>query len=174
MSHEANPTSVLRDSLRALYPPFRQVIFFSLFTNLLMLSSTAYMLEVYDRVVNSRNQKTLWMLTLLVLFAYAVMEVLEWVRTDILQRGSQRWDEAINRPLFEGVFYGKLKGSQGVSQALSDLRVVRDFLASSALLADSPGPAALSARSRSERSLKNSLRWAWVVPSLTRLQFFNM
>ena len=143
MSHEANPTSVLRDSLRALYPPFRQVIFFSLFTNLLMLSSTAYMLEVYDRVVNSRNQKTLWMLTLLVLFAYAVMEVLEWVRTDILQRGSQRWDEAINRPLFEGVFYGKLKGSQGVSQALSDLRVVRDFLASSALLALFDTPLAL-------------------------------
>ena len=143
MPPEANATSILRDSLRALYPPFRQVIFFSLFTNLLMLSSTGYMLEVYDRVVNSRNEQTLWMLTLLVLFAYGVMEALEWVRTDILQRGSQRWDEAINRPLFDAVFYGKLKGAQGVPQALADLRVVRDFLASSALLALFDTPLAL-------------------------------
>ena len=46
--------------------------------NLLSLAPTLYMLEVYDRVVNSRNHTTLAMLTVLVVGLYAIMQVLEW------------------------------------------------------------------------------------------------
>ena len=42
---------------------------FSVFTNLLALAPTLYMLEVYGRVVNSRNTETLLMLTVLVVGA---------------------------------------------------------------------------------------------------------
>jgi len=43
--------------------------------SLLVLAPSAYMLEVYDRVVNSRSHMTLAMLTLLVLAVFVVMEV---------------------------------------------------------------------------------------------------
>jgi ATP-binding cassette subfamily C exporter for protease/lipase len=65
MALRAKP-SELKEALQALYRPFRQVMFFSLFTNLLALSATGYMLEVYDRVLNSRSHSTLLMLTVLV------------------------------------------------------------------------------------------------------------
>ena len=62
---------------------------FSVIAGLLVLAPTWYMLEVYDRVVNSRSLMTLAMLTLLVLMLLAVMEVLEWARADTLRAGDQ-------------------------------------------------------------------------------------
>lgn len=127
--------SELKGALHALYGPFRQVMFFSLFTNLLVLSSTGYMLEVYDRVLNSRSHTTLLMLTVLVLLAYALMETLEWVRTDLLHRTGLRLDAALNARVFDAVFYVRLAGVPGMPQALNDLRTIRDFLSSPTILA---------------------------------------
>ena len=134
MKPRAKP-SELKEALQALYGPFRQVIFFSLFTNFLVLSSTGYMLEVYDRVLNSRSHSTLLMLTVLVLLAYALMETLEWVRADMLHRTGLRLDAALNARVFNAVFYVKLAGLPGISQALNDLRTFRDFLSSPTILA---------------------------------------
>ena len=46
------PPSELRTAIGALSPYFRQVAWFSVFTNLLVLAPSGYMLEVYDRVLN--------------------------------------------------------------------------------------------------------------------------
>jgi ATP-binding cassette, subfamily C, type I secretion system permease/ATPase len=128
-------TSELKEALHALYGPFRQVVFFSLFTNFLVLSSTGYMLEVYDRVLNSRSHTTLLMLTVLVLLAYALMETLEWVRADLLHRTGLRLDAALNARVFNAVFQVRLAGVPGMPQALNDLRAIRDFLSSPTILA---------------------------------------
>lgn len=133
MKPRAKP-SELKQALHALYGPFRQVLFFSLFTNFLVLSSTGYMLEVYDRVLNSRSHSTLLMLTVLVLLAYALMETLEWVRADMLHRTGLRLDAALNARVFNAVFYVKLAGVPGISQSLNDLRTFRDFLSSPTIL----------------------------------------
>lgn len=135
--------SELKEALQALYGPFRQVIFFSLFTNFLALSSTGYMLEVYDRVLNSRSHSTLLMLTVLVLLAYVLMETLEWVRADMLHRTGFRLDAALNARVFNAVFYVKLAGVPGMSQALNDLRTFRDFLSSPTILSVLDTPIAL-------------------------------
>jgi ATP-binding cassette, subfamily C, type I secretion system permease/ATPase len=135
--------SELKEALQALYGPFRQVIFFSLFTNLLVLSSTGYMLEVYDRVLNSRSHSTLLMLTVLVLLAFVLMETLEWVRADMLHRTGFRLDAALNARVFDAVFYVKLAGVPGMSQALNDLRTFRDFLSSPTILSVLDTPIAL-------------------------------
>ena len=74
----ASGSSEIRDTLRALRPFFVRSAWFSAIAGLLVLMSSWYMLEVYVRVVNSRNTLTLVMLTLVVLAAYALMEVLEW------------------------------------------------------------------------------------------------
>lgn len=142
MNPRAYP-SELKQALQALYRPFRQVLFFSLFTNILALASTAYMLEVYDRVLNSRSHSTLLMLTLLVLFAFALMETLEWVRADMLHRCGLRLDAGLNARVFNAVFHVKLAGVPGNSPALNDLRILRDFLSSTTILSVLDTPIAL-------------------------------
>lgn len=142
MKPRARP-SELKLALQALYGPFRQVMFFSLFTNFLALASTGYMLEVYDRVLNSRSHSTLLMLTVLVLLAYALMETLEWVRSDMLHRTGLSLDAALNARVFNAVFYVKLAGVPGMSQASNDLRTLRDFLSSPTILAVLDTPIAL-------------------------------
>lgn len=142
MNPGAKP-SEMKAAVQALYRPFRQVLFFSLFTNLLALASTAYMLQVYDRVLNSRSHSTLLMLTLLVLLAYAVMALLGWVRADLLHRTGLGVDAALNTRVFNAVFALKLAAAPGISPALNDLRTCRDFLSSPTVLAVLDTPIAL-------------------------------
>jgi len=61
-------------------PHLRQVLVYGCLCNLLALAPSFYMLQVYDRVINSRNLNTLAMLTVLIVGLYAWMECLEAVR----------------------------------------------------------------------------------------------
>jgi len=132
----SNKRSELRDALLAQKPVFRNAIFFSFFTNLLVMAPTIYMLQVYDRVVNSRSAMTLALLTLLAVGLYVVMEVLEWVRQEILQSAGRNFDASMSARIFDSVFEANLRRIPGTSvQALNDLRTLREFLSSPALLA---------------------------------------
>lgn len=136
--------SELRDALDGLKAFFRNALFFSFFTNLLVMAPTIYMLEVYDRVVNSGSGMTLAMLTLLVVGLYAVMEVLEWVRLEVLQLAGRRFDAKMGERIFDGVFEANLRRIPGASiQVLNDLRTVREFLSSPALVAIMDVPLAM-------------------------------
>lgn len=53
---------------------------FSFLVNALMLTGPLYMLQVYDRVLGSRSEATLLALTVLVVFLYAMMGVLDYAR----------------------------------------------------------------------------------------------
>lgn len=129
-------TSALRDALLQQKPAFHKVIFFSFFINLLVMAPTVYMLQVYDRVVNSRNLTTLGMLTLLIVVLYIVMEALEWVRNGILHEVALKFDALINERVFNTVFEANLRRiPSATAQVLQDLRTVRDFIYSHALTA---------------------------------------
>jgi ATP-binding cassette subfamily C exporter for protease/lipase len=134
----------LRTALGALKPYFLRSGAFSLLAGLLVLAPSAYMLEVYDRVVNSRNHLTLLMLTMVVLGAYALMEVLEWARSEIMRTASVQLDSQLRERIFHAIFSARLQRLGGGStQPLSDLRLVCDFLFSPALLALMEAPIAL-------------------------------
>ena len=107
------PPSELRESIAALRPYFKQAAWFSLFASLLVLAPSGYMLEVYDRVVNSRNHLTLAMLTLLVLGAYVLMEVLEWVRSEVMHEAAMAFDRRMSHRIFEAIFEANLKRLPG-------------------------------------------------------------
>lgn len=135
MKPAAKPAE-LAAALAACRPFFRRALFFSFFINLLALAPTGYMLEVYDRVVNSRNPLTLAMLTLLVLGAYGVMEVCDWARREILLQGAQRFDAGLAERVFDAVFDAGLRRLPGASgQSMGDLRCLREFIHGPALLA---------------------------------------
>ncbi len=109
---------------------------FSFFINGLMLVPAIYMLQVYDRVLNSRNEMTLLMITLIVLGLYALLGALEWVRSQLLVRASIRLDERLNDRVFAATFDATLRGAGGnPAQALSDVTNLRQFLTGNGLFA---------------------------------------
>jgi ATP-binding cassette, subfamily C, bacterial exporter for protease/lipase len=129
-------TSFLAEGIFAQKHLFIKVLFFSAFTNFLILAPTLYMLEVYDRVINSRSAATLLMLTLLVLAVYAVMEVLEWVRYGLLASASLGFDAQVGEKVLNTLFEANLQRISGAtSQVLSDLRVIREFIPGAAMMA---------------------------------------
>jgi len=130
--------------MQTLRAPLRRVLAFGLLTNLLILMPTVYMLEVYGRVVNSRSSATLLMLTLLVIGAYVVLEVLEWVRVSLLHAGARDIDTRLAPRLFEASFQQALKRVPGVPpNPLGDWATVRNFMASPAMLGLLDAPFAL-------------------------------
>ncbi|MCW5323385.1 type I secretion system permease/ATPase [Verminephrobacter aporrectodeae subsp. tuberculatae] len=143
MSVPAAPSEI-QQALAKLTPFFRRAFAFSVLSGLLVLGPTAYMFEVYDRVVNSRNHMTLVMLTLLVLLAIAVMEILEWARAETLREAGSSLEQTLAPRVFNAIHAAHLK--QGVAvgvQPMMDLRVVRDFFYAPALGAAMETPVAL-------------------------------
>jgi ATP-binding cassette subfamily C exporter for protease/lipase len=140
----AGPVSELTAQLQAQRPLLRQAFFFGLVASLLVLAPTAYMFEVYGRVVNSRNGTTLLMLTLFVLCALAVMEALEWTRTETLRHVGDAFEQSLMPRVYQSIFQIQLiKPGAASTQPISDLRLIRDFLTSPAVAALPELPAAL-------------------------------
>lgn len=138
------PQAVLRKLLREQGPSYQTAVLYSLVIGALSLASTLFMLEVYDRVVNSRNSFTLLMLLVAVIGAYVMLEMLELVRHGIMHGVSQKLDEAFSVQLFNTAFEARLKGMPGgTTQALTDLKTIRDFLPSGAVMAALDAPMAL-------------------------------
>jgi len=122
------PPSELRAHVLALKPYGWRAFSLALMGALLVLLPTFYMFEVYGRVVNSRNAMTLLMLTLGVVVAYVVMEVLDWARSETLREAGVVFDRRMAPRVFEAMYQINLRriGMSNV-QPLSDLRTVRDF-----------------------------------------------
>lgn len=137
-------SSELRDAFGPLRPYFVKSAWFGVVAGLLVLMPSWYMLEVYDRVVNSRSHMTLLMLTLLVLAAYVVMEILEWAHNEEMREAGLVLDRLMGDRIFTASFEANLKHIPGgTTQPLNDLRTVRDFLPSPLLKSLIDAPVAL-------------------------------
>ncbi|MCA1773957.1 MAG: type I secretion system permease/ATPase, partial [Halomonas sp.] len=109
---------------------------FSFFINLLMLVPPLYMLQVYDRVITSRSQETLLMLTLVVVFLFIVMGGLELMRSRILVRIGNKLDVMISQRLYTAMFKRTLMmPGKPSAQPLNDLTTLRQFLSGNGLFA---------------------------------------
>ncbi len=136
--------SPLRGALTALFPSIKHAFFFSVFVNVLVLAPSAYMMEVYDRVVNSRSHMTLLMLTLMVVGVYALLEALEWVRRQVMHDAGITFDKGLRARIFNAIYTARLLNLPvGGPQALRDLKALREFLPSQAFLAIVDAPLAL-------------------------------
>ena len=136
--------SPFRESLASLYPFIRHTFYFSLVVNVLVLAPSVYMMEVYDRVVNSRSHTTLLMLTILVVGSYLLLEALEWVRRKVMNKAGMDLDKGLRRRVFGAVFSARLLNLTGAgAQPLRDLKTIRDFLPSPGFLAAIDTPLAL-------------------------------
>lgn len=133
---QANTKNEIKQILLTFKSTFVTVGTFSAISNLLMLVPSLYMLQVYDRVLGSRNEITLLMLTLLMLAAYVFMSSLDLIRSFVLVRVGARFDMQLNKRVYTAAFEQNLKRSgTNAGQALADLTNVRQFLTGNALFA---------------------------------------
>jgi ATP-binding cassette subfamily C exporter for protease/lipase len=131
-----NPDTEIGRNLLSFKSTFYTVGTFSAIINLLALVPSLYMLQVYDRVLSSRNEITLLMLTLLMLGAFLFSSGLEMIRSFVLIRVGARFDMQLNRRLYTAAFEQNLKAAGGnAGQALNDLTTLRQFLTGNALFA---------------------------------------
>ena len=116
---------------------FYTAAFFSLFINLLMITPAIYMLQVYDRVLSSGSESTLLVITLLLVFLFVAMGLLEWMRSLILVRVSSKLETLLNSRLFTVSFKQALYsgGQNSNGQPLEDLTALRQFMTGNGLFA---------------------------------------
>src|SRR3954453_18034624 len=121
--------SELGDALRACRTAFLGVGAISCMINLLYLTGSIFMLEVYDRVLPSRSVPTLVGLALLAAGLYIAQGVLDLIRGRILGRIGTSLDETLNARVFDTIVRLPLMvGSRHEGlQPLGDLDNIRPF-----------------------------------------------
>ncbi|MBD8793250.1 type I secretion system permease/ATPase [Pseudomonas syringae] len=132
-SHENN----LQAALKVCKSSFLSVGFFSLFVNALMLVPTFYMIQVSGRVVTTGSTATLVMLTLIMTVLMLTLGSLEWVRSRIMVRISNRLDTLLSHDVYRASFKKALNsgGMDASAQPLNDLTSLRQFLTGNGLFA---------------------------------------
>ncbi len=117
----------------------REVIWvavFGVFSNLLMLTPTLYMMQVFDRVMMSNSEYTLAALSMLAVALFLVMGFADWARARLLVRVGTRFDLLVQRSIFNATFDAKLRSTTGSNpQALNDLTQLRQFLTGNGIYA---------------------------------------
>jgi ATP-binding cassette subfamily C exporter for protease/lipase len=126
----------LREALGAFRSVFWAVGGFSLVVNVLLLAPALYMLQVYDRVLASRNEVTLIMLTMILVGLLLLEALIELVRSKVLVKASAALDVRLSPRVFDASFERSLRQGRGsAAQALADLGQVRQFLTGKGLFA---------------------------------------
>ena len=129
-------SSELKEAILASKKSFIAVGIFSLFVNLLMLVPSIYMLQLYDRVMTSRSEDTLIMLTLIVMVLFITMALLEIVRSKILVKIGNKLDSILSQRVFDTLFeLANKHPGKASSMPLNDLTQVRQFMTGNGIFA---------------------------------------
>lgn len=114
---------------------FAATMVFSFFSNLLMFVGPIYMLQIYDRVLSSRNETTLVALTVIAVSLLLSYGLLEYTRTRLLVRAGLQFDEVLANPVFHRVVKQSiLAPGSGAHVALGDIDKVREFMTGQGIL----------------------------------------
>jgi ABC-type protease/lipase transport system fused ATPase/permease subunit len=123
------PDNVLGRALRDGYKPAAVAFGFSLVSNILYLALPLYTYQVYGRVMTSQNQATLWTLTVVTLFVFAISSVIDDLRARVLINYGVALDQRTSGRVFTSLFDAAVRGEPGArAQALRDLDSFRQTL----------------------------------------------
>jgi ATP-binding cassette subfamily C protein/ATP-binding cassette subfamily C protein EexD len=123
--------SPLGDALRACCPALSATFVLSLFINASMLASPLYSMQIYDRVLTSRNVGTLTMLTLIVGMFLVLYGILEFARSGVLARAGVQFEVMLRHPLFETMMRAEMSPRHRFGQqVIRDAETIRDCLSS--------------------------------------------
>ena len=109
---------------------------FSMVANLLMLTPTIYMLQVFDRVMLSQSMGTLTAVSLITLFFFGVLAFAEWSRSKLLVSSGVRLDGLLSKRLFHASYEAYLNPAvTNPSRSFNDLTELRQFLTGNGIFA---------------------------------------
>lgn len=125
-----------RQLLSALQLPLATAGLFSVFINLMLMAPILFMLQVFDRVLHSRSEATLLMLSVIVLVALLAMAVVDVARSQLLQVAAARVDGLLARPLLQRLVMASRHPAGGTAAGdMRDVAVIRGFLSGSQIVA---------------------------------------
>lgn len=114
---------------------FVSLLLFSFVISLASLTPTIFMLQLYERVMHSRNEMTLLFLVVIAIGLLALWTALESVRLRVLQRMAVSLHNAVGKKLFEAINRRHDKFSSVARNAmLQDINVVREFVGGNLLV----------------------------------------
>lgn len=114
---------------------FASLLLFSFVISLASLTPTIFMLQLYERVMHSRNETTLLFLVVIAIGLLALWTALESVRLRVLQRMAVSLHNAVGKKLFEAINRRHDKFSSVARNAmLQDINVVREFVGGNLLV----------------------------------------
>jgi PrtD family type I secretion system ABC transporter len=126
----------MRDLSVRLAPLFCYAGLFSLAINLLLLAPPLYMLQVFDRVLSSRSEETLLVLTIAAIVALVVMAFLEVLRARLLVAAGVALDRRLGPRVLDGLLAQTARlGGAAHLNGLRDVNLLRGFLGGQGLLA---------------------------------------
>jgi PrtD family type I secretion system ABC transporter len=108
---------------------------FSFISNLLFLTTSIYMMQVYDRVLTTRSVDTLIYLTLISLGALLALGFLDAYRSHLLTKVSAYIEESVGPIAFTRSLSNSLRGVSYRTELLRDVREVRAFLTGPGVIA---------------------------------------
>jgi PrtD family type I secretion system ABC transporter len=124
--------SEVASAITALRGVFVGIGAFSGVINLLALTGSIFMLQVYDRVLSSRHVGTLVALCIITIGLFAIQGALDFIRARLLVRVGRSIDRTLGGRVYDVVLTLPLKlrgGADGLTP-LRDLDAIRSFLSS--------------------------------------------
>lgn len=123
--------------LRGMKSLFIAIGVFSAFVNVLMLTGSLYMLQIYDRVLPSKSVETLLGLTILVAGLYALMGLLDFIRGRVAARIGATLQSRLDARVFKAILRRSVLSTERSRPAsgLKDLESIQRLLASPVLFA---------------------------------------
>jgi ATP-binding cassette subfamily C protein/ATP-binding cassette subfamily C protein EexD len=135
------PANPLTAAVRSCRPALVATFILSMFINASMLVSPLYSMQVYDRVLSSRNLGTLVLLTIIVVAFLALYGLLEYARSGVLVRTALYFETALRRPLFDTMLKAELSPrNRPGQQIIRDAELLRESIAggTATILCDLP------------------------------------
>ena len=135
LSREGGGSTPLHQAMQACRSQLIAVGVFSGVVNALQLTVSLYMMQVFDRVLATRNLDTLLYLTLIAIAAIGLLALLEAVRSQIMQRIGHWVEQHVAPESFVRALEAQLRGRPYRTEALRDLAVCRSYISSPGALA---------------------------------------
>lgn len=129
-----NFAASLRNGMAIVRRNMMIVIAFTVAINVLVLAIPIYLFQISDRVLTSRSQDTLVMLTIAVLGAIVLQVILDSIRRFILMRTAVEMEVQLGAPILSAAARASLHGNGRDYQVLSDLQQLRSFIVSGTLI----------------------------------------
>lgn len=137
--HTTDPYSQrgeIAQAVRSLWRAWAVVAVFSLVANVMLLAPTLYMLQVYDRVMVSRSEVTLIVVSFITLFLFAAMAFADGMRARLLVRIGVRLHQVIGHRIFAASFARSVRAREASpAQPFADWTELRQFLTGPGIVA---------------------------------------